>query len=335
MTSEDAETAREVRNMLKIYKTHSGLLSETEEFEEGVWVDLAAPSMEEIRLIAEQYQIDADDIVAILDDEETSRVEQQAGYLFILIDIPSEEVRHERSAYTTIPLGVFLTEKAVITVCAEQSDIFLSFLQKNGTQKTNTNRSFSTKKQTRFDYQLLYAVALEYQRLLRYIDRSRREIENRAVNNQTQDTDLIDLHELESNLVYFTASLKSNMLVINRLVRYERIKQYSEDKELLDDVVIENQQASEMTDIYINIIHGSRELISNIINDKLNRVMKLLTAITLVMGIPSIVSGLYGMNVDERWMPLAQVSHGFEIICGGIAVICFLILLIMKKKKLL
>ena len=90
-----------------------------------------------------------------------------------------------------------------------------------------------------------------------------------------------------------------------------------------------------MTDIYINIIHGSRELISNIINDKLNRVMKLLTAITLVMGIPSIVSGLYGMNVDERWMPLAQVSHGFEIICGGIAVICFLILLIMKKKKLL
>ena len=97
MTSEDAETAREVRNMLKIYKTHSGLLSETEEFEEGVWVDLAAPSMEEIRLIAEQYQIDADDIVAILDDEETSRVEQQAGYLFILIDIRTERLYDDSS----------------------------------------------------------------------------------------------------------------------------------------------------------------------------------------------------------------------------------------------
>ena len=314
--------------MLTIYKTHSGVFSETKEFEDGVWIDLAHPSMEEIHLIAEKYQIDADDIIAILDDEETSRVEQQTGYTFILVDIPSEEIRHERIAYTTIPLGVFLTDKAIITVCADESDIFSSFVRR-------TTQSFSTKKQTRFVYQLLYAVAIEYQRLLLYIDRSRQEIENRAINNQARDTDLIDLHELESNLVYFTASLKSNMLVIDRLVRYERIKQYSEDKELLDDVVIENKQAVEMTDIYINIIHGSRELISNIINDKLNRVMKLLTAVTLVMGIPTIISGLYGMNVDGRWMPLSQIQHGFGIICGGIAVICVLVLLIMKKRKLL
>ncbi|MCE2603910.1 magnesium transporter CorA family protein, partial [Pseudomonas aeruginosa] len=102
--------------------------------------------------------------------------------------------------------------------------------------------------------------------LLRYIDKTRKEIETRAINNIAEDTDLIDLHELESNLVYFTASLKSNMLVIDRLVRYERIKKYSEDKELLDDVVIEIKQAAEMTDIYINIIHGSRELIASVLN---------------------------------------------------------------------
>lgn len=225
--------------MLKIYKTHDGVLSETNEFADGVWIDLAAPSMDEIRRIANQYRIDADDMIAILDDEETSRVEQQPGYTFILVDIPCEEIRHERSAYTTIPLGVFLTDSSIITVCAAESDIFSSFVRK-------TTRPFSTKKHTRFVYQLLYAVALEYQRLLRYIDRSRKEIENRAINNLARDTDLIDLHELESNLVYFTASLKANMLVINRLVRYERIKHYSEDKELLDDVVIENQQAAEI-----------------------------------------------------------------------------------------
>lgn len=314
--------------MLKIYKTHSGALSEVDKFEDGVWIDLADPSMEEINLIASKYQIDADDIIAILDDEETSRVEQEPGYTFILVDIPSEEIRHERSAYTTIPLGVFLTKNAIITVCADESDIFSSFVKK-------TTKGFSTKKQTRFVYQLLYAVAVEYQRLLRYIDRSRKDIENRAIKNKTEDTDLIDLHELESNLVYFSASLKTNMLVIDRLVRYERIQQFSEDKELLDDVVIENRQAVEMTDIYINIMHGSRELISNVINDKLNRVMKLLTAITLVMGIPTIISGLYGMNVSERWMPLSHVQHGFALICGGIAVICVLVLLIMKKRKLL
>ena len=53
------------------------------------------------------------------------------------------------------------------------------------------------------------------------------------------------------------------------------------------------------------------------------------------MGIPTIISGLYGMNVDGRWMPLSQIQHGFGIICGGIAVICVLVLLIMKKRKLL
>lgn len=313
---------------MKIYKTQGGIVSEPETFENGIWIDLSNPSMEEIKLISEKYNIDADDIIAILDDEETSRVEQNPDYTFILIDIPSEDIRHGRSAYTTIPLGVFLTETAIITVCAEESAIFSTFSKKS-------TLSFSTKKQMRFVYQLLFAVALEYQRLLRYIDRSRKDIENRAINNKTEDTDLIDLHDLESNLVYFTASLKSNMLVVDRLVRYERIKKYSEDKELLEDVVIENRQAAEMTDIYINIIRGSRELISNVINDKLNRVMKLLTAITLVMGIPTIVSGLYGMNVAEEWMPLSRMQHGFGLICGGIAVICVLVLLIMKKRKLL
>lgn len=314
--------------MMKLYKTDGGILSQMDTFEPGIWVNLANPSMKEIQLIADTYQIDADDIIAILDDEETSRVEQESGYTFILIDIPSEEIRHERHAFTTIPLGVFLTDTAIITVCAEESAVFSSFAKKS-------SRSFSTKKMMRFVYQLLYAVAVEYQRLLRYIDQNRQEIENRAINNKTRDTDLIDLHELESNLVYFTASLKSNMLVIDRLVRYERIQKFSEDKELLDDVVIENKQAAEMTDIYISIIRGSRELISNVINDKLNRVMKLLTAITLVMGIPTIISGLYGMNVEAQWMPLSRTQYGFGIICGGIAVICVLVLLIMKRRKLL
>ncbi len=314
--------------MMQIYQTKSGVFSQLEAFEPGIWIDLADPTMDEIRLIADRYQIDADDIIAILDDEETSRVEQEPGYTFILVDIPSAEVRHERSAYTTIPLGVFLTEDAIITVCSEESDIFSSFARK-------TTKTFSTKKQMRFVYQLLYAVAVEYQRLLRYIDRSRKEIENRAINDKTEDTDLIDLHELESNLVYFTASLKSNMLVIDRLVRYERIQKYSEDKELLDDVVIEIRQACEMTDIYINIIRGSRELISNVINDKLNRVMKLLTAITLVMGIPTIISGLYGMNVSDTWIPLAHFPHGFALICLGSALICVFAFLVMKWRKLL
>jgi magnesium transporter len=103
----------------------------------------------------------------------------------------------------------------------------------------------------------------------------------------------------------------------------------------LDDVIIENQQAIEMTMIYRDIINGTRELLSSVINNRLNNVMKYLTSITLVMAIPTIISGLWGMNVDGRWMPLANTPHGFGIICLMTLAICIIILLILRKKKML
>ena len=90
-----------------------------------------------------------------------------------------------------------------------------------------------------------------------------------------------------------------------------------------------------MTNIYRDIIHGSRELVSTIINNRLNNVMKFLTSITLVMAIPTIISGIYGMNVSGKWMPLSTVPHGFTIICALIALICVLALFILKHRKML
>mgnify|MGYP003367980404 CR=1 FL=1 len=154
-------------------------------------------------------------------------------------------------------------------------------------------------------------------------------------NGQTEDADLIDLHELESNLVYFATSLRANGVVLDKLTRYSSIKQYPEDRELLDDVVVENKQAIEMTTIYRDIINGTRELMTTVINNRLNNVMKFLAAITIVMAIPTIISGIYGMNVSAKWMPLANTPYGFEIVCGIILLVSILIALILKKKKML
>ena len=104
---------------------------------------------------------------------------------------------------------------------------------------------------------------------------------------------------------------------------------------MLDDVIVENRQAIEMTNIYRDIIHGSRELVSTIINNRLNNVMKFLASITLVMAIPTIISGIYGMNVSGKWMPLAQTPHGFAIICALIAATCIVALIILKRRKML
>ena len=141
--------------------------------------------------------------------------------------------------------------------------------------------------------------------------------------------------ELESNLVYFATSLRANGVVLDRLSRYGNLRKYNEDLELLEDVVIENKQAIEMTQIYRDIIKGTRELMSTVINNRLNNAMKYLAAITIVMSIPTIISGLWGMNVSGKWMPLSNTPFGFGILCMVTLAICIVAMIILKRRKML
>ena len=311
--------------MYNIYRTSQKKIEKMSGFEPGAWVQLTAPSLEECTEVSEKYEIDITDLRAALDDEESSRISLEDSYTLILVDIPSAEIRNNRNTYTTIPLGILLHPDAVITVCAEDTSILRQFIERRV-------RDFSTKKQMRFLYQILYNTCLLYQSLLRSIDRKRTEIEERINQEDTEDEDLIDLHELESNLVYFATSLRANGVVLDRLTRYGRLKMYEEDQELLEDVVIENRQAIEMTSIYRDIINGTRELLSTVINNRLNNAMKYLAAITIVMSIPTIISGLWGMNV---FVPLAEIPHGFAIIVVATLIICIAALYVLHKRKML
>ena len=313
--------------MIKFYRTDHKVLSEITEYEDNMWVCMTKPTVDETKLIAEDFEIDLADVRAALDDEESSRVEVEDGYTLILVDIPSIEMRNEREAYTTIPLGIILVKDILITVCAEDTPVLDAFIE-------SKVKEFSTKKRMRFMYQILYRNCMTYQYYLRVMDRRRNLIEQR-IQDETEDADLIDLHELESNLVYFATSLRSNSIVLERLRRYKRIEQYPEDMELLEDAMVEFQQAIEMTTIYRDIIDGTRELLASVMDNRLNTVMKYLTSITLVTTIPTIISGIYGMNLDERWVPFAKVPFGFEIVCGIIVIICVITLWILHKKKML
>ena len=313
--------------MIHIYRTDNRIISEIDQFDTGAWVKLTAPSLEECAEISDRFHMDIADVRAALDDEESSRINLEDEYTLILVDIPSAEMRNNRHSYTTIPLGILIAEDVVITVCAEETAVLRSFVEQRV-------RDFSTKKQMRFTYQILYNACMVYQSLLRSIDRKRTEIEER-IDQNTEDVDLIDLHELESNLVYFATSLRANGVVLDRLTRYGRLRQYSEDQELLEDVIIENRQAIEMTQIYRDIINGTRELMSTVINNRLNNVMKYLAAITIVMSIPTIISGLWGMNVGGKWMPFSSTPHGFAIICVITLLLCIVVMLWLRKKKML
>ena len=313
--------------MVTYYRTDDSRIHEVEHITDGVWIHLVDPSAEETMLLAESLDIDVADLRAALDEEESSRIELEDGYTLILIDVPSTEIRHKKVMYTTIPLGIILKQDLIITVCTEDLPVLQTFIN-------NRVKEFSTKKKMRFVYQILYRTTVVYQGHLRTIDKKRTEIEER-IENDTREEDLIALHELESTLVYFATSLRANGNVLDRLTRYKRLEQYPEDKELLDDVIIENKQAIEMTVIYRDIINGTRELMSSVLDNRLNNVMKTLTSITLIMAVPTVISGIYGMNVNAEGMPMAASPFGFTAICGIIIVVCVFMMAFLKRRKML
>ena len=313
--------------MISRYITDDGKFRESDDYENGMWINLTAPTQEESIEISKHYDIDLPDIRAALDEEESSRVDINDNYVLVIFDIPTVEIRHNQEAYTTIPLGIIWTDDSIITICSVETPVIKHFIM-------NKLKDFTTKKKVRFTYQILYRTSMLYQSYLRVIDRKRLEMEEK-MGGVMEDSDIIILHELESNLVYFDTSLRANRMIVDRLTRYSGIKKFPEDHELLDDVIVENLQAIEMTQIYRDIIKGTRELMSTVIDNRLNNMMKYLAAITIVMSIPTIISGLYGMNVAGRWMPLSSTPYGFYIICGITALICFIVMWVLRKKKML
>ena len=312
--------------MIDYYITDDRKVYERNEYEPNCWIKMTEPKIEESKMIAKLLNIDLSDIRAAVDREEKSRVEILDGYTLILIDVPTRETRNDTSTYTTVPMGIILMEKCLITVCVEDNRVLKPFTD-------GRIAGFSTKKRFRFIYQIMLQTATRYQRYLRLIDKRRIEIEEKV--KQTTEDDLIELHELESTLVYFATSLRENGKVLDKLQRYERLERFPEDQELQGDVVVENQQAIEMTNIYRDIIDGTRELMSTILENRLNNVMKMLTSVTFILAIPTMISGLYGMNVDSQWVPLANVAHGFEIIVAIVLALCILLFLFFRKLKML
>ena len=170
--------------MVKRYITQGNLLMEVNRADGGCWVNLVAPTLEECVQIAQEFQIDLADVRAALDDEESSRVDVSNEYSLILFDVPSVEYRHQREAYTTIPLGLILVNDVLLTVCAEATPVLKNFLE-------NTVKEFSTKKQMRFIYQIFLRSCMLYQSYLRIIDRKRKEIEAH-IGDDTEEMELID-----------------------------------------------------------------------------------------------------------------------------------------------
>lgn len=310
--------------MLDIFKTIDDTLFTLEEIEDGAWISLVDPTPEELDRIEDELSIDRDFLRAALDEEETARLDTENDQVLILVDTPYVEKTDDHIIYETLPLGIIITDKNIITVCLKNSIVMDQF-------EKNSIRTFYTYKKYRFLYQILYKNAQRYLLYLRQIDRMSNYVE-KQLHQSMKNKELIQLLDLEKSLVYITTSLKANQVVLEKILRINIIKKYSEDEDLLEDVIIENKQAIEMATIYSGILSGTMDAFASIISNNLNIVMKLLTSITILMAIPTMFSSFFGMNVAN--MPFTNSPFGFWIILGISVVTAIIVGIILLKKNL-
>ena len=217
-----------------------------------------------------------------------------------------------------------MTDKVIVTVCLQPLFAISNILS---TMNKNIN-TVNVANRTRFLLQILFRIAINYQSDLKYIDVKRNAIEE-SIRKATKREDLFELHELESNLVYFKTSLSVNASIIDRISRQSRLISSSEDRELIDDVIVETNQALEMTNTYSQIIKGTRQLVEADLNNSLASVMRFLTSITLIISIPTMIASFYGMNVE---LPGGSYPHMFIVLTVIMLVLCVISVWILKKR---
>ena len=315
--------------MMKIYKTldENGLFREVNKIEKGCWINLINPTVQEINTICNSVGVLEEFIRYPLDQEERARIDVEDDQVLIIADIPiiEQDENGTDEGFSTMPLGMIVVkDDYFITVCNKDTPILKEFIDCKV-------KNFFTFKKTRFILQILLKNASYYLRYLKHINRETDKAEDR-LHESMRNKELISLLSLEKSLVYFTTSIKSNEIVMEKLLRGNYIKMYDEDEDILEDAIVENKQAMEMGTIYRDILSGTMDAYASVISNNLNIVMKILTSLTLVLSIPTIISGLWGMNVQG--LPFANSQYGFAIVITITAVISIVAWWVMRKKNM-
>lgn len=316
-------------DLLKIYNTNmeTDKTEEIKEFKRGSWINLVNPSENEIKKVCENINLDEDLIRDALDYEEKARIaqEEEDNTTLFIVDVPMIEKNEESDMYTTMPLGMIVVrDDFFVTVSLKKNKVIEDFEKKK-------IKNFQTYKKTRFIFQILYLNSSYYLDYLKKINKET-EIAEYILKNSMKNKELLKLLTLEKGLVYFTTSLKSNELVMEKTMRGKIIKLYEEDEEILEDAIIENRQAIEMSQIYRDILNGTMDAYASIISNNLNGVMKFLTSITIILAVPTMISSFWGMNVE---LPFQNNSMGFVIMIFVAVVTTLLVTWWLNRKDML
>lgn len=312
--------------MVEYYKTIDGRVTEIGGFTEGCWINMVHPSSDELEAISRAAHVEEEFVRAALDPEESSRLDTEDDQLLMIVDIPMVEkssVEDGGQMFSTLPMGIVVAHNAVITVCLEDSIILRSIAE-------GAVKGVHTALRTRFVFQILLRVAGRFLKNLRMIERDFTRIEKRLYDS-LQNEELIQLLGLSKSLVYFSASLKGNEVTMEKVLRGRVLKLYEDDRDILEDALIEIRQAIEMAGIYSSILSGTMDAYASVVSNNLNIIMKVLTVLTIIMTIPNIIFGFYGMNIGGEAIP-GDFFWWIPLLISAAA--CFFAWFMLKKKKL-
>ena len=314
--------------MLRKYNTDisTNLFSKIDNYEVGCWVNLVNPNESEIDEVSNALGIKKNFIMSIIDDDEKPRIDEEDGVKMLLLDVPVYENKNGMKAITTLPLGILVVRNDyIVTVSLQRYSIIDDFAK-------GRVKEFYTYKKSRFIIQMIYRLALLYLKMLRDID-NKIEIAESKILNATKNEELLNLLALENSLTYIITALKSNGVVLDKILKGNVIELYEEDQNLLEDAIIENNQAIEMSDLYRGILSSTTDTVATIISNNLNTIMKFLAGITIVFSIPTMVASFMGMNVT--FGKFADNPFAFVLLLLLSLLLSLIVAFILKIKNML
>ncbi len=309
--------------MLRIFKSFGGYV-EIPLAEKGCWINVVDPTPKEIERLQAEFFVPEDLIRDILDADERPRYETDDDWSLIIFRIPVESPNNG-VPYYTIPLGIIRIGGVTITLCSRQNDVLpytQPALYRGQNQLIHDELNFTLK--------LFLRSGSTYLSYLKQINQQTAQIET-ELEKSIRNKELNKLLKMEKCLVYFITSLKANEIVLAKLRNSFKSKMGEVNEDLLEDAIIENKQALEMSQIYSDIQSGMMDAFASVISNNLNVVMKQLASISIILMIPTLIASLYGMNVPNH---LENNSWAFAFVLIFSGLMSSMGILIFRKKDL-
>jgi magnesium transporter len=290
--------------MIQYFKNLDGQTVEITKPENGIWVNLVPPFKEEEFIeLSEGLEIPIEFLRDSLDIDERPRFEIEDNVKFIVIKTPTENNSFNDSDafYITIPICIILTHNQIVTVNSFDNGAIKKFL--NSFQKRHPD------KRNMMVLKIFEKIVQDFLDYLKQINHRRNQYEQSLYDSNSNE-DLLNLMRIQKSLTYFVTALRSNEMLMMKLERTNFLALNEEEREILQDLIVDMSQALEMANIYSNILGSTMDAFASIISNNLNNVMKRLTSITIILSLPILVTSIYGMNVD---IPYQHSNHAFYI----------------------